>query len=160
MSVRVESTVVPPGDDRYVDEAWSLKERIRTKSGVLKQRKRFFAGAYQSATNRLILTTDDEQLVGFASTRDSGYLLFLAVDPDYQGMGFGRELVTAVATEHDVVTCHARVTNDVAIGFYENLGFEIVRRIGNYYEDGGDAYYLKLGESISLSSRILSLFGS
>lgn len=160
MSVRVESTVVPPGDDRYVDEAWALKERIREESGVLKQRKRFFTSAYRSATNRLILTTEDDALVAFASTRDSGYLLFLAVDPDYQDMGFGRELVSAVAADHDVVTCHARVTNESAVGFYENLGFEVVRRIGNYYEDGGDAYYLKLGESTSLPSRILSLFGS
>jgi ribosomal protein S18 acetylase RimI-like enzyme len=49
--------------------------------------------------------------------------------------------MTTVADEHDTVTCHAHVT----IKFYEHIGFEIKRRIKNYHEDGGAAYYLKLG---------------
>ena len=53
--------------------------------------------------------------------------------------------MATVADEHDTVTCHARATNGAAIDFYEHIGFEIKRHIENYYEDGGAAYYLKLG---------------
>lgn len=150
--------VIPPGDDTDVEEAWELKERIRQRSGVLKQRRRFFVNAYKRGTVNRIETVDDDDLVGFAVTRDGGYLLFLAVAPAYQGKGFGRELVAAVADEHDSITCHARTSNEKALGFYEALGFEKEREIDNYYEDGGDAYFLRLGEDTSLKSRVYSFF--
>ena len=54
------------------------------------------------------------------------------------------------------MTCHARTSNDAALGFYRHLGFETVRRIDNYYEDGGDAYYLRLGEPETLTDRLAS----
>ncbi|PSQ42344.1 GNAT family N-acetyltransferase [Halobacteriales archaeon SW_5_68_122] len=55
-------------------------------------------------------------------------------------------LVAAVADDHGSVTCHARASNDDALAFYEHLGFEVERRVENYYEDNGDAYYLRLGD--------------
>ena len=70
----------------------------------------------------------------------------MAVAREYRGEGFGRQLIAAVADEHDSVTCHARTTNDAALSFYKHLGFEIERRVKNYYEDRGDAYYLRLGD--------------
>ncbi len=158
VSVSVDTTVVPPGDDEYVEAAWDLKEGIRRDRGVLKQRRRFFFSAYRQATTHVILTNDGRNLVGFSCTRDGGYLLFLAVDSEYQGMGFGRELVAAISEEHDQITCHARVSNDAALAFYESLGFEIARRIDGYYEDGGDAYYLRLGDVEGLASRLIELF--
>jgi len=57
------------------------------------------------------------------------------------------------------VTCHARTTNREALQFYRHLGFEVTRRIDSYYEDGGDAYYLQLGESESIRDRLASLIG-
>lgn len=158
VSVSVDTTVIPPGDDRYVERAWDLKERIRSERGVLKQRRRFFVNAYRQATVHLIHTLEGDEIVGFSCTRGAGYLLFLAVHPEYQGLGFGRELIAVVAEEHETVTCHARVTNAEALAFYEELGFEIVRRIDHYYEDGGDAYYLRLGEEDSVTSRLARLF--
>lgn len=158
VSVSVETTVVPPGDDAHVGDAWELKEYIRQEDGVLKQRRRFFVNAYRQANTHLIQTSDGSEIVGFSCTREGGYLLFLAVHPEYQGLGFGRELVGALADEHDQITCHARVSNADALAFYEGLGFEIIREIGGYYEDGGDAYYLRLGDVESLTSRLIQLF--
>ncbi len=158
VSVPVETSVVPSRDDRYVEEAWELKERIRQEEGVLKQRRPFFVEAYRRGTCHLIIDPIEEKLVGFATTRSGGYLLFLAVSPEYRGQGFGRELVSAVAEEYGTITCHARVTNETALDFYDHLGFEIVRRIESYYEDGGDAYYLRLGERQGITSRLFGLF--
>ncbi|EMA66897.1 GCN5-related N-acetyltransferase [Halorubrum aidingense JCM 13560] len=143
MSVNVEKRTDPPGESAYVGAAWDLKERIRSDEGVLQQRRGFFVDAYRRSTTHLLVEND--ALVAFASVRRDGYILFLAVHPDHRGRGHAERLVADVASEHRSVTCHARTTNATALGFYEHLGFEVVRRIDNYYEDGGDAYYLKLG---------------
>ncbi len=155
MSVNVDSRVVPPGDDELMGDAWRLKERIHSEEGVLKQRRGFFTDAYRRSTVHVFQT--GEELVGFATVRRDGYILFLAVSPDYRGEGFGEQLVARVADEHGTVTCHARATNEDALKFYESLGFEIKRRIEGYYEDGGDAYYLKLGEDESITKRLSEL---
>ncbi|MEM4780805.1 MAG: N-acetyltransferase [Halalkalicoccus sp.] len=154
MSVNVDLQIVGPGDDSHVETAWRLKEDIRLGEGVLKQRRGFFTDAYRRSTVHLLFI--DDRLLGFAATRRDGYLLFLAVDPDYRGQGFGKRLIEMVADEHSTVTCHARTTNEEALSFYEHLGFEIVRRIENYYEDGGDSFYLKRGDTEGIAGRLSS----
>lgn len=156
MSVNVEARFVEAGSDEYLEEAWELKEQIRRSEGVLKQRWTFFSDAYRRARVHALLV--DDELVGFAAVRQDGYLLFLAVDEEHRKDGLGKRLVAYVADKHDTVTCHARVTNENALAFYESLGFERKRRIDGYYEDGGDAYYLKLGDSSGITSRLSELF--
>ncbi|WP_135534297.1 MULTISPECIES: N-acetyltransferase [Halostella] len=152
MSVKVDIRVVGSGSDEHVEEAWDLKERIRKEDGVLKQRRSFFTDAYRRSTVHVAFVDDD--LIGLAAARRDGYILFLAVDPEHRGGGLGEQLVARVAEDHATVTCHARTTNENALQFYEHLGFEIKRRIDNYYEDGGDAYYLKLGSDAGITERL------
>ncbi|UIO98603.1 GNAT family N-acetyltransferase [Halobaculum sp. CBA1158] len=152
MSVNVEKRVDPPGDATHVEAAWALKEEIREADGVLKQRRGFFTDAYRRATCHLLV--EDDELVAFAATRRDGYVLFLAVAPDARGRGHGERLVAEVAEDSRSVSCHARTTNEEALAFYEHIGFDVVRRIDGYYEDGGDAYYLKLGDDASLTDRL------
>ena len=156
MSVNVDSLVVGPGNDEFVQQAWELKERISQREGVLKQRRNFFTDAYRRSTVYCYVEDGDE-LVGFASVRRDGYILFLAVAPGCRGEGIGKRLIARVADDHRTITCHARTTNENALQFYEHLGFEIKRRIDDYYEDGGNAYYLKLGGSSRLTDRISDL---
>ena len=157
MSVNLEQRTVGVGDDALVEEAWALKERIRRREGVLKQRRAFFTRAYRRSTVHCYVEPETGTLVGFAAVRSDGYILFLAVTPEHRGEGFGERLVAHAADEHARVSCHARTTNEGALGFYEHLGFEVVRRIDNYYEDGGDAFYLRLGEGSGLADRLSSL---
>lgn len=158
VSVNVDSRVVGRGSDAYVEQAWDLKERIRRQEGVLKQRRGFFTDAYRRSTVYCYVAEGfEDELVGFAATRRDGYILFLAVDPDHRGEGFGRRLVAHVAENHTSVTCHARATNESAVEFYRHLGFEIQRRVNNYYEDGGDALYLKLGPD-SIADKLSRFF--
>jgi len=156
VSVTVEKQTDPPGESGLAAAAWELKERIRSAEGVLRQRRGFFVDAYRRSTTHLLVEND--QLIAFASVRQDGYILFLAVDPDHRGRGHAERLVADVAEEHRSITCHARTTNRGALGFYEHLGFEVVRRIDGYYEDGGDAYYLKLGGE-SLRERLSGFVG-
>lgn len=157
MSIHVENRVIDPGDDTFLEEAWTLKERIRAEENVLKQRRGFFTRAYRRSTVYAYVGPGDE-LIGFAATRRDGYILFLAVSTEYRAEGFGKRLVGQVAENHRRVTCHARTTNENALDFYDHLGFEIVRRIDNYYEDNGNAYYLRLGEPEGLADRLSSFF--
>ncbi|WP_435333206.1 GNAT family N-acetyltransferase [Haloarchaeobius sp. TZWWS8] len=155
MSVNVDTRVVGPGSDEFVEGAWALKERIRQREGVLKQRRGFFADAYRRSKVHLYVEDGpDPTVIAFAAVRRDGYILFLAVAPEHRGEALGKRLVARVAEEHRTVTCHARTTNENALRFYEHLGFDIKRRIDNYYEDGGDAYYLKLGDDVSLTARL------
>ncbi|MFB6105890.1 MAG: GNAT family N-acetyltransferase [Halobacteriaceae archaeon] len=156
MSIEVERRVVPRGDAAHVDAAWALKERIHREEGVLKQRESFFRAAWRRSKDLLLIAGDD--LVAFATYRRDGYVLFLAVAPDHRGRGYGERLVAAVAEEASSVTCHARASNDPALGFYRHLGFETVRRIDGYYEDGGDALYLRLGDGDRLIDRLSGFF--
>lgn len=155
MSVTIDTRVIGTGDDEFIEKAWALKERIRQQEDVLKQRRGFFVDAYRRSQVYALVDPgfDDETLVGFAATRRDGYILFLAVDPEYRGEGFGRQLIASVANDHNTITCHARATNDSALSFYKHLGFEIQRRVDNYYEDQGDAYYLRIGEG-GLASKL------
>ena len=157
VSVTVEREVIEPGETTYLQDAWELKERIRREEGVLKQRRGFFTDAYRRSTVQAYVTAED-QLIGFAATRRDGYILFLAVAPEFRGDGYAKRLVAAVAEEHSSVTCHARTTNAGALGFYESVGFERVRRVNGYYEDGGDAFYLRLGEG-DLKSKLSRFVG-
>ena len=157
MSINVVKREDGPGDARFVSDAWELKERIRHDEGVLRQRRGFFKDAYRRSTAHLLFEDDD--LVGFACVRRDGYLLFLGVAPEARDRGYGERLIAELAENHRTVTCHARVTNENAIGFYRHLGFEIDRRIDNYYEDGGDAYYMKLGENRSIRDRLSEIIG-
>ena len=163
MSVNVDSRVVAPGSDEYVSQAWELKERIRRREGVLKQRRDFFTDAYRRSRVHCYLgedyVTGEEELIGFAAVRRDGYILFLAVSPEFRGEGFGKRLVADIAQEHAVVSCHARTTNRKALSFYQHIGFDIERRIDNYYEDGGDAYFLRLGEEQGLAEKLSRIVG-
>ena len=160
MSVHVERREVSPGHDDYVGAAWDLKEHIRHDDGVLRQRRGFFEDAYRRSTVYLYLDRSrEDRVIGFAAVRRDGYILFLAVDDDYRDQGFGKRLVANVAEEHATVTCHARTTNREALRFYKHLGFEVKRRIDSYYEDGGDAYYLTLGEDAGFRERLAGLLG-
>ena len=156
MSVNVETRVDSPGYGEFSADAWELKERIREREDVLKQRRAFFIDAYRRAKDHLLFEGDD--LVGFASVRRDGYILFLAVAPERRGEGYGKRLVAAALQDHESLSCHARATNEDALSFYEHLGFEIVRRINGYYEDGGDAYYLRLGDGSSLRKKFAEFF--
>ena len=152
----MEKRVDEPGETDHVEAAWQLKERIHRAEGVLKQRRGFFIDAYRRSTTHLFF--QDGELVAFASVRSDGYILFLAVRPDARGRGYGQRLIAEIAEDHRTVTCHARTTNEEALGFYEHLGFRVCREISNYYEDNGDAYYLKLGDDNSIREKVSEFF--
>jgi ribosomal-protein-alanine N-acetyltransferase len=81
--------------------------------------------------------------------RDIGHVKDLAVHPDARGQGLGRTLLhraleALAAAGAALVKLEVRATNDAALSLYRDEGFEPLRRIPRYYEDGEDAYVMVL----------------
>ncbi|MFB6282484.1 MAG: GNAT family N-acetyltransferase [Halobacteria archaeon] len=153
MSVVTESLEYrykPPNDSGFLDDVWELKERVRRREGYLCQSWSFFSRAYNR--NEAYLYIDGDEVVGFATVRNDGYVLFLAVDKSYRGEGVGTSLMERVQDKHTKLSCHARSSNEGAIGFYKNLGFSVDKYVERYYQNGDAAYYLTKNTSQSGSS--------
>ncbi|WP_343464966.1 ribosomal protein S18-alanine N-acetyltransferase [Pantoea sp.] len=81
------------------------------------------------------------RLAGFAITQvvlDEASLFNIAIDPDFQRRGYGRQLLRQVIAElekRDVMTLwlEVRASNLPAIALYEQLDFHQVSRRPNYY---------------------------
>ena len=86
-------------------------------------------------------------ILGIKCFNSLGRILILAVDPNFRGRGIGEALAEVllksyVASGIEEVRLEARITNYIALNLYEKLGFRIVGRTKNYYEDGEDAFIL------------------
>ncbi|WP_051259136.1 ribosomal protein S18-alanine N-acetyltransferase [Chitinibacter tainanensis] len=82
-----------------------------------------------------------EQLLGFAvamATLDEAEILLIAIHPERQGQGLGRQLLLAVERElaNEGVRqlfLEVRDSNQSARGFYQSLGWQESGRRKNYY---------------------------
>jgi putative acetyltransferase len=76
-----------------------------------------------------IKAVDGENIIGFGSIREDGYLDYLFTHKDYQHRGVGRGLFEKIE-RHAVAKGHKSIYADVSITarrFFENLGFELER---------------------------------
>jgi ribosomal-protein-alanine N-acetyltransferase len=81
--------------------------------------------------------------------RDIGHVKDLAVHPDARRAGLGRRLLDrAIAALADagatVVKLEVRAGNEAARSLYREAGFDALRRIQRYYQDGEDALVMVL----------------
>ncbi|MGH9719535.1 MAG: ribosomal protein S18-alanine N-acetyltransferase [Bryobacteraceae bacterium] len=106
--------------------------------------------AAQPATIFLVAETG-RKTAGYILARSRrSELVSIAVDPSTRRSGVGnallqsalRRLRRAGATEMSLIV---KVTNQGAMRFYESFGFERIRRVRAYYEDGADGYLMKKG---------------
>jgi ribosomal-protein-alanine N-acetyltransferase len=81
--------------------------------------------------------------------RDIGHIKDLAVHPEYRGQGIGRMLLNRALTDLFVadaalVKLEVRESNDPALALYRDEGFEPMRRVPRYYQDGEAALVMVL----------------
>lgn len=96
---------------------------------------------------------DEGRLVAYcfvSQVVDQVELLNIAVDPQMQGRGYGRQLMEffmqALPKPYSEIFLEVRESNDAAIGMYEQLGFnEMGRREGYYPAKKGREDALILG---------------
>ncbi len=69
---------------------------------------------------------------------------------DYQNQGLGTLLLKKTLKEINkkkqfkFVTLNVNVDNDVAIKLYKKFGFNIIKKIENYYESGASSFLMQL----------------
>lgn len=99
----------------------------------------------------LVATTDDETIIGYVVAdvtpnfgRDIGHVKDIAVHPAYRGKGVGsallnRALSILASNGARSVKLEVRESNEDAQRLYERFGFDRLRRVSEYYDDGEDA---------------------
>jgi ribosomal-protein-alanine N-acetyltransferase len=121
------------------------------------------AGAFRAEIstphNHYFAVRDGDELVGYAGISVLGpagdhecEIHTIAVAPDHQGHGHGRELLAALLDIADKrrapVFLEVRTDNETAINLYRRNGFEIVgTRKGYYQPSGADAYTMRREQS-------------
>lgn len=89
----------------------------------------------------LVVVEHQQQIVGYAVQSSGGgesQLLNIAVDPAQQGRGIGRELLQwlidqARQVASEMIFLEVRLSNQVAQGLYESLGFNEIGMRRSYY---------------------------
>jgi len=107
---------------------------------------------------------DRRRLVGFAIMEfydEHAHLSLLAVQPGYQRLGIGRQLVewlesSARTAGTFTVQLEVRAANDAARRFYERLGYREVGRKVAYYNGREDALRMMHDLTLTPSSRAAS----
>lgn len=84
---------------------------------------------------------------GFGGLIKKGHVVSIAVMPQHRRKGIAKALINRALEGmqyYKAKQCflEVRVTNDIAISLYKQLGFEVTRSINGYYSDGEDAYVM------------------
>lgn len=90
----------------------------------------------EDPASRHLVATADDIVVGYARLITSGadaQIRQVAVDPNWQGSGVGRDLVVALVEQarSEGAQCIWLNARESVIGFYERLGFEAVGGVFN-----------------------------
>lgn len=139
--MNVEIEVLEKGDNKYLKNTWMIKQNIRRKNNLLRQRKDFFEDTYIDSVK--YIAKDDDKVIGFSTIINDNYIALFGVSPRLQNNGVGSKLLELMKNDHDSLFCHTRISNNSALNFYESHEFIIDDVINNYYRNNEDAYYLK-----------------
>lgn len=75
----------------------------------------------------LFCTKEQNAITGFIGLSDDK-IEMLFIHPDYRGKGVGKRLLNFAITEQNASKVDVNEQNEQAVGFYEYLGFKIVKR--------------------------------
>ena len=74
-------------------------------------------------------------------------LVSIAIDPEYQGQGFGQRLlqdalIELKAKKVQLIRLQVKTNNENAIKLYTKFGFRIIEKLAHYYDESKDDAYL------------------
>jgi [ribosomal protein S18]-alanine N-acetyltransferase len=98
-----------------------------------------------------LVVSTDANIAGYAlafHTRTRAEIHSIAVTPAARGRGVGmallkRSLALLRRRGFGTVSLDVRLENKAAIALYRKLGFQRVRRVNGYYEDGAAAWRMR-----------------
>jgi len=121
----------------------------------------FFIDLHERFPEAFIVAEEDGKIEGYIMGRievglsnlglggliRKGHIVSIAVLPQSRRKGVAQALINKAMDgmryyKGKQCFLEVRVTNDVGIGLYKKLGFEVSRTINGYYSDGEDAYVM------------------
>jgi ribosomal-protein-alanine N-acetyltransferase len=118
-------------------------------------RRGFLDALAQECTAFFVAEESDDDIAGYVGmyvSLDEGEITNVAVKPDLRGKGIAKALLKELlsyANDHGItrIVLEVRVSNAVAIGLYEEFGFEIIGTRKGFYEfPREDAHIMVWGE--------------
>lgn len=112
-----------------------------------------FIDLYAYWPEGFVVLEQDGRILGFVFgillSRSDARILMLAVDSQMRGRGLGTILYREFQRQCALkgirsMTLEVRVSNHIAIHFYEKMGFQVTGRVANYYSNGEDAFRMEL----------------
>jgi [ribosomal protein S18]-alanine N-acetyltransferase len=96
------------------------------------------------------VSTPDEQIVGFIfvmTSQGTGHITTIGVAPEHRRRGLAQKMLRHIEDslrqrEIATVSLEVRVSNIAAQSLYRGLGYTIVQRLNNYYNNGEDAFLM------------------
>ncbi|MGZ4863140.1 MAG: ribosomal protein S18-alanine N-acetyltransferase [Halobacteriota archaeon] len=111
-----------------------------------------FMAAYETFPDGFLVVEKDGDVVGFLTTIATSMfdvkILSLAIDRRFQNKGFAsmlmQHLFEVLRTKGVLkILLEVRLSNFLAQRLYLSLGFNLVKVINSYYQDGEDAYLME-----------------
>jgi ribosomal-protein-alanine N-acetyltransferase len=112
-----------------------------------------FSYFYETYPQGFIIAEQNHKIIGFLIgiklQTNKTKILMLSVDPKYQRQKIGKNLLNEflkVTTKEKIkiIELEVRTDNKKAIKFYEKNGFKIIEKINKFYQDGKNAYTMRL----------------
>lgn len=105
----------------------------------------------QSDRSVFLVAAIDRRVVGYAlafHSRTRAEIHSIAVTPAERGRGIAVALLRRIVAllrrrGFEAVSLNVRLENKAAIRLYRKLGFQRVRRVNGYYEDGAPAWRMR-----------------
>ena len=146
MKIREVSTVTPLLITQLL-EVWDASVRethLFLSDEEIRNIAKHIPQALESIAHLVIAVTDEEVPVAFMGIEERK-LEMLFITPEYRGKGLGKELLHYGIETYSVNELGVNEQNPQAKGFYEHMGFEVVRRTET--DEQGNPYpilYMKL----------------
>jgi ribosomal-protein-alanine N-acetyltransferase len=136
---------------RFADLRSILRIEKKSFAGDAWDRALFLDYFEQSDRSVFLVSTMNYAVVGYALAFHGGKraeLYSIAVEPRWRGQGVAIALLKRVLSTLRrrgvrAVYLNVRLGNKAAIGLYRRAGFQRVRRVNGYYEDGAAAWRMR-----------------
>jgi ribosomal-protein-alanine N-acetyltransferase len=114
--------------------------------------RKLFLDYLQGCPRLFLVAKAGRRIAGYSitcDTRSGAELVSIAVDPAFREHGVGTAMMNYTATMlrrlgEPSWSLNVRTKNEGAIRFYRRFGFVRSRTLRGYYEDGGDAWRMRL----------------
>jgi putative acetyltransferase len=93
----------------------------------IQQIKPLLLNEYLNVVDLRCIRNASNQIIGFSGIAD-GKIEMLFIHPDWFGQGAGKSLVLYAVQHQNAEAVDVNEQNDLAVGFYQRMGFEVVSR--------------------------------